>query len=103
MGLAQMRETLICAAIRDRVLVEFRYNGLLRVVQPYCHGISTAGTPVLRGIQVRGESSSGSSRFGKLWDLTKMVDLRATDETFEPNDPNYNPNDTGMKSIHCRI
>jgi hypothetical protein len=32
-----------------------------------------------------------------------MVDLRMLDETFAPDDPNYNPNDSGMQEICCRI
>jgi hypothetical protein len=32
-----------------------------------------------------------------------MVGLRLTAQRFEPNDPNYNPNDSGMKRIHCRV
>jgi hypothetical protein len=32
-----------------------------------------------------------------------MVDPRILEETFAADDPNYNPNDSGMKSIHCRI
>jgi hypothetical protein len=25
------------------------------------------------------------------------------DETFAPDDPNYNPNDRAMKQIYCRV
>jgi hypothetical protein len=32
-----------------------------------------------------------------------MVDVRVSDETFVPNDPNYNPNDSAMTRIVCRI
>ena len=93
----------LCEAIRRRTLVEFHYHGLHRVVEPYCYGISTRGAELLRAVQIRGSSSSGGFGFGKLWLVEDMVDLRMTDEPFEPDDPNYNPNDSGMKRVLCRI
>jgi hypothetical protein len=93
---------LICRAIRGRLLLEFQYKGRLRVVAPYCHGISTRGLEVLRGIQVGG-SGGGGSKVGKLWALEEMVDVRVTDSAYTPDDPQNNPNDTAMKKIHCRV
>ena len=94
---------LISEAIRTRALLEFQYQGRLRVVAPYCVGVSTRGVEVLRAIQVRGSSASGGLGFGKLWVVSTMVNPRVLDETFIPDDPNYNPNDSGMSQIHCRI
>lgn len=94
---------LICTAIHRRVLIAFEYHGRPRVVAPYCHGVSTRGTEVLRGVQVRGASSSGFLKTGKLWAVDEMVNPRITDEPFTPDDPQYNPSDTAMKEIHCRI
>lgn len=94
---------LIQEAIRKRALLEFRYDGRLRVVAPYCYGVSTRGVEVLRAIQVRGDSASGGLGFGKLWAVDKMIKPRMLDETFAPDDPNYNPSDLGMKQIYCCI
>jgi hypothetical protein len=99
----KQESSLICDAIRRRVLLEFRYHDRLRVVAPYCHGVSTRGVDVLRAIQVRGASSSGGLGFGKLWLVPEMVGLRVLEEPFVPNDPNYNPNDSAMARIHCRV
>jgi hypothetical protein len=93
----------ICEAIRKRALLEFQYHGRLRVVAPYCHGISTRGGEVLRAVQVRGLSASGGFGFGKLWSVSAMVNPRILDEKFVPDDPDYNPKDSGMKQIHCRV
>ena len=95
--------SLICEAIGRRALLEFHYHGRLRVVAPYCHGTSTRGVEVLRAIQIRGLSASGGWGFGKLWIVSEMVLPRLIDETFIPDDPNYNPDDRGMRQIHCRI
>jgi hypothetical protein len=96
-------KTIICDAIRQRLLLEFRYRGLPRVVEPYAHGISTRGVEVLRAIQVGGQSNSGGFGYGKLWTVADITALRITTEPFPADDPNYNPNDSGMQSIHCRI
>lgn len=98
-----MTHSMICEAIRRRALLRFSYHGYARVVAPYCHGISTRNSEVLRAVQVRGESSSGGLGFGKLWTVAEMRDLEMADETFVANDPNYNPDDSAMKRICCRI
>lgn len=97
--------SLICDAIRTRSLLEFDYHGLHRVVAPYCHGVSTRGVEVLRAVQLRGASSAGARGlgFGKLWLVAELVGLRLSGERFEPDDPQYNPDDRGMRQIHCRI
>jgi len=92
-----------CEAIRRRALLAFQYDGKQRVVAPYCYGVSTRGTESLRAIQVRGGSASGGLGFGKLWSVDKIVSPVILDETFTPDDPNYNPNDSGMQEIYCRI
>lgn len=94
--------SVICAAIRDRSLLEFDYDGLHRVVAPYCHGRTGKGE-VLRAVQVRGGSHSRGMGFGKLWAVAKMLHVRQTSESFVPDDPQYNPDDSAMVEIHCRV
>ncbi|WP_129781637.1 hypothetical protein [Peristeroidobacter soli] len=94
---------IISEAIRRHALLQFHYDDHLRVVAPYCYGVSTRGADSLRAIQVRGSSLSNALGFGKLWTVSKMRDLRMLEETFTPDDPNYNPEDKGMKKIYCRI
>jgi hypothetical protein len=47
---------IICQAIQQRRKLIFEYNGLRRIVAPYCYGISTRDTEVLRAIQIGGAS-----------------------------------------------
>lgn len=54
----------ISEAIRRRALLQFRYNGHLRVVAPYCFGVSTRDVDSLRAVQVRGSSTSNAMGFG---------------------------------------
>src|SRR5688572_9579897 len=96
-------KAIICDAIRKRLRLEFRYGGLPRIVEPYCLGVSTRGAEVLRAVQVGGSSNSGGFGYGKLWTVDQITALRLMTETFPADDPNYNPEDSGMQSIHCRI
>jgi hypothetical protein len=94
---------LLCDAISKRKLLAFTYDGLPRVVAPYCHGFTKAGDEVLRGVQVRGSSRSGHFVSGKLWTVSKMRLVRTLEEGYEPDDPSYEPNDSAMTRIHCRV
>jgi len=94
---------LLCEAIRTRKLLAFTYEGHPRVVAPYCHGFTRAGSEVLRAVQLRGSSRSGLFGSGKLWSVSKMRLVRTLDEEFVADDPDYDPNDTAMASIHCRV
>jgi hypothetical protein len=94
---------LICQAIRKRALLQFSYHNRLRVVAPYCCGVSSRGADVLRAVQVRGDSASGGLGFGKLWTVGEIVNLRMLDEPFAPDDPDYNPQERAMTRIYCAI
>jgi hypothetical protein len=96
-------ETLVCKAIRTRVVVEFDYDGLHRVVHPYCHGTTRKGQDSLRAVQIAGESRSGALGYGKLWTFSKIRNLLLTEENFTADDPEYNPDDEALVRIHCRI
>jgi hypothetical protein len=96
-------ERLLCRAIRTRAVVEFQYDGLHRVVHPYCHGTTRLGQESLRGVQVAGESRSGAVGIGKLWTLSKVSNVRITAESFRPDDPDYDPDDAVIARVHCRI
>src|SRR6476619_2964405 len=96
-------QRIICEAISNRCRLEFEYDGLLRIVEPYCHGITSAGNESLRAIQVGGDTRARQGYgFGKLWTVAKMTNLRVAAQ-FKPRDPNYNPSDSAMPSLQCRL
>src|SRR5712691_1087962 len=69
----------MCAAIDAQVLVRFWYEGLPRTVEPYVHGISTVGTPLLRGYQTAGLSHH-AGRECRLFALSKMTHVVVLDD-----------------------
>ena len=96
-------ELRICDAIVAQRMLEFDYDGHHRVVQPYCHGFTRKGAETLRAVQVNSDSRSGGGGFGKLWTVAKMQNLRVAAEIFDADDPDYNPDDTALLEIHCRV
>lgn len=95
--------SLICKAINLNRVLRFQYGGGYREVEPYCHGVSTAGNEVLRAYQLRGHSKSGEHYGWKLFKVDEMNDLILTNEYFTGSRAEYNPVDPGMVEIHCNI
>ena len=92
-------ETKIIEAIRNQNLLEFYYDGEIRIVEPHCYGITTKGNEGLRAFQVGGYSSSGKMGW-KMYDLGKAEDIEVLDETFDSPRSGYNSGDKGMSRIY---
>jgi hypothetical protein len=99
MSRPRLLELTICEAIAALRLIAFDYNGVRRLVQPYCHGFTRTGAETLRAIEL----GYPGRPFGKLWTVAKIQNLRLTPDPFVPDDPDYNPHDSAMLEIHCRV
>jgi len=93
----------ICSAISSRAVITFHYKGGVRVVEPHCHGISTAGNEIFRAWQVSGYSESGEPTGWKIFSIARISTIIFTGQVFTSNRPDYNPNDLGMSSVHCHV
>ncbi len=94
--------TQICNAIRNRKLVEFYYNGGNRIVEPHCHGVTTAGNEALRAYQVDGYSESGNMGW-KMFVLDNASNVNVLEETFNGPRSDYKKGDRGMSEIYCEL
>ena len=101
----------ISNSVRNKNLVTIYYDGEdnggkgLRVIEPFCFGVSKAGNAVIRAWEREGASFTAQKGEQPLpgWRLFRVdrigsynVDPR---DTFNEPRPQYNPNDKGMKSI----
>jgi predicted DNA-binding transcriptional regulator YafY len=93
----------ICEAIRNKQLIQFRYDGLIRIVEPHLLGETTAGNDALSAYLVRGYTESDRRPYWRLYKLDEMSAIVILDETFEGPRKGYNSNDTRMTRIHCRL
>ena len=93
--------TIICDAIEKKTVLSFRYKGSLRLVEPQCYGISSAGNEVLRAVQVNEGVHRAVDTIGKLFDVSKMLALNETGKHFTDPAPNHNPADKAMRVVYC--
>jgi predicted DNA-binding transcriptional regulator YafY len=97
-----MSQTLICQAIDEKRVVSFYYGGSRpseRQVEPHTLGYDKDGDPILCGWQL-----SGGSRIGwRDFHVSKLSGLSITRQTFPAARPGYNPNDTTMLRVLCRL
>ena len=93
----------ICSAIECRSIIQFYYDGGIRYVEPYCHGVSRANNEVLRAYQIKGFSRSGQPSGWKLFEISKIINLQQTGDSFLSNRIGYNPNDQDFIMIHCHV
>lgn len=97
-----MQEAII-SAIKRKLVIRFSYNGETRMVEPHCFGTTKSGSSVLRAFQTAGGSSSGDSEGWKLFTVAKMEDIQCTDETFKGPREGYNPHDSAMREVYCKL
>jgi hypothetical protein len=86
-----MREQLT-AAIEQRRLVTFTYEGYARRVQPAAYGVGNRkGKETLHAYQVGGESRRGGVPHWRNFHVDKIESLAVLDEVFGPNPPGFSP------------
>ena len=98
-----VREPLIISAIRRKSVLEFRYNGKLRTVQPQTYGLSTSGCEVLRAYEQPAGNGARRSGMAKLFDLKKISALRETGQIFQEALPAHNPDDSAMVEVFATL
>lgn len=96
-----MNQTII-RAIENQNVIEFYYEGELRVVEPHCYGVTTAGNEGLRAYQIDGYSSSGKLGW-KMFDLGKAEDVIITEDSFDGPRKGYKRGDKGMDEIYAQL
>jgi hypothetical protein len=94
-----MSDKLICEAIAKRAEISFLYSGSQRTAEPHVVGYDRAGALVLSAWQVRGGSGQGWRDFH----FAKMTVVALTGTMFSGPRPGYNPNDSTLMRIICRL
>jgi hypothetical protein len=92
----------IIQAIVSRNLVQFDYDGGIRIVEPHCYGLTPNGIEGLRAFQVGGYSSTGKMGW-KMFYLTNATSIDVLEDSFESPRPGYSRGDKGMNIIHAEI
>jgi hypothetical protein len=94
---------ILCAAIISRHLVEFSYEGGVRIVEPHMVAANELGHYALSGWFLAGLSNSGTPGWREYL-LTKISNLRLRDETFSGPRSGCNPSGgSKFPSVYCRL
>ncbi len=96
-------QQIICTSISKKQLLRINYdNRGEREIEPYCLGYNKKRNILLRAYQIIGDSDSGESDGWKLFDLKKISNILQLPVVFAVR-PQYNPNDSEMDLIICKI
>lgn len=88
-------------AINNRNVIEFDYDGELRIVEPFCYGETRTGNPGLRAYQTSGYSSSG--RMGwKMFNLHHVINMIVKQAFFKGLRPSYRRDDAHLDPIYAQ-
>ena len=90
-------------AIERRRLLEFRYDGFRRVVEPHAFGVSNRGRYTLRAYQVDGGSESGATEGWKLFHVAVMQSIVVSPRRFETPRPEYRREDRVFSRIITQV
>lgn len=88
---------LLIHAIKNSHRIRFSYNDRMRVGEPQCYGISTAGKELAR-VYIR-EARQPES----LFEVPRMEELTVLNEVFTKPGPNYKKGDSAMKKIFAEL
>lgn len=94
---------IICEAIEKKRLLQFSYEDLTRIVEPHLFGRKTSGNDVLSGYLVGGYTESDHAPYWRNYIVDEMEFVVMLDETFSGAREGYNPDDSSMQVVYCRL
>ncbi len=96
-----MNPTLVMA-IKERKVLELRYHGYSRTVEPCAYGRKKDGEDILRCYQISGGSESGEHAGWKVLKVHQVFSMHLTEMKFLVR-PEYKRNDKSMDYIYEQI
>ena len=79
----------LAAAVRERRVVTFRYDGHERRVEPHACGVGSSGAEIVHGFQISGGSASGAGAGWRTFTVEKILDLEVAEDRFTTTRPGY--------------
>jgi hypothetical protein len=80
---------IICYAIRKKHLIEFQYEGQLRIVEPQVLGKNHKGRMILSAWQVGGHAPAGSRMPWHDYQIVRLSKLIILEDKFDGPRPGY--------------
>lgn len=92
----------ICQAIQELRVLELRYHGYSRIVEPHIYGEDRTGAQVVRCYQLAGGSESGERAGWKMLKIKDVVVVHLAETNFVPR-PQYRREDKVVRKVYCQI
>lgn len=96
-----MNKTL-CTAIQEKRILELRYHGYSRIVEPHAYGRTRKGEEMILCYQLAGGSESGERAGWKLLRIDDTLLLHLTETTFPPR-PDYQRDDKALVEVFTQL
>lgn len=93
----------LCQAIAERQLVMLTYAGVVRVVEPHLHGLTTAGHEALSAWMRPGWSRADPDGGWRMFRLDIADALTRLPERFAGARPDFNPDDPHFVEVFCAL
>ncbi|MBN3777957.1 hypothetical protein G3O06_10375 [Burkholderia sp. Ac-20345] len=90
-------------AIQNRRVLELRYDGYFRIVEPHAYGVNHDNHFLLRCYQTGGGSQSGNSVDWKLLRTDEIGSLHEHGVLFQSARAGYKRNDQAMQRIYAQL
>ncbi len=93
---------ILSQAIQQTKVLELRYHGYSRIVEPHAYGRDKDGDEILRCYQTSGGSESGERVGWKLLKVREAFSFHLTDTSFSAR-PEYKRNDKAMNYVFAQL
>lgn len=94
---------LLVNAIRNKEILELRYHGYSRIVEPHAYGVDKHGNEKLRCYQIAGGSVSNDPVDWKILKVAEIHSIHTTGRQFSSARPDYKRNDKAMQRIYAQL
>jgi hypothetical protein len=91
------------SAIQNKTLLQFRYDGYPRTVEPHIVGVNAQGQGILLAWQQGGGTESGAFVGWKLFHLDKIESLLETGTAFAGPRPDYKPDNPAFVAVSAAL
>jgi hypothetical protein len=95
--------TTIIQAIQQKQILELRYHGYSRLVEPHAYGIDKHGKEKLRCYQIAGGSVSNDPVDWKLLNVADAHSVHLTGRQFSSARHDYKRGDKAMQRIYAEL
>lgn len=96
--------TTLCDAIRDGEIIEFDYEGMIRIVEPFLYGKTKEGKDCLKAYQTGGFNTTQDNSY--IWDtyeVEKMGSVKFIGKKFVDLRAGYDPDDPDFDTLYCKF